>query len=268
MARNTEEIYQEMLAEKQARPELAGLDSPSNTAMWQYWLRIFAQLFRWFEEKQDDFKIELQQVINDNQFGTFEWWTSKIKGFQYGDVLQFINNKFQYATEDPAKRIVHFVSVTDERGLVKIKAAKINNDRPEALNPDQAAALLSYVREIRPPGTRLAVESLPADKLKTRLRIHYNAQIGLATIKDQVEAAYVNYVNNIIFDGLYYVNRMIDSLQAIPGVIDEQVEIIELAVKQGADPYVQFSSKYQAKSGYFEVDPDFPLSTNIEYVAV
>src|SRR5690606_13952315 len=134
--------------------------------------------------------------------------------------------------------------------------------------PDEAAALLSYAREIRPPGTRLAVESLPADKLKTRIRVHYNAQIGLATVRQQVESTYVNYINNIIFDGIYYINRMIDSLQSIPGVIDEQVEVIELAVKQGTDPYVQFTSKYQAKSGYFEVDPDWPLSNTIEYVAL
>lgn len=268
MARETEEIYQELLDEKQNRPELDVLDSPSNTAMWQYWLRLFAQLFRWFEEKQDEFRAELQQVIYDNQFGTFEWWTARIKAFQYGDLLQFINNKYQYATVDPAKQIVHFVSVTDERGLVKVKAAKINNDRPVALDPDEAAALLSYVRSIRPPGTRLAVESLPADKLKTRLRIHYNAQIGLAAVRQGVEDAYINYVNNIIFDGLYYVNRMIDSLQAVPGVINEQVEVLELAVKQGTDPYIQFTSKYQAKSGYFEVDPDWPLNTTIEYVAV
>lgn len=268
MARETKEIYQELLAEKESRSELQELDSPSNTAIWQYWLRLFAQLFRWFEEKQDAFRQELQQIIYDNQFGTFEWWTARIKSFQYGDVLQFINNKFQYASIDTTKQIVHYVSVTDERGLVKVKAAKINDNRPEALNPDEAAALLSYARSIRPPGTRLAVESLPADKLKTQLRVHYNAQIGLSAVREGVEAAYVNYVNNIIFDGLYYVNKMIDSLQAVPGVINEQVEVIELAAKQGTDAYIQFTSKYQAKSGYFEVDPDWPLVDNIEYIAV
>ena len=268
MARPSEEIYQEILQEKQKRAELNNLNSPSNTSIWQYWLRLFAQLFHWFEEKQDEFKIELQEMIDANQFGTFEWWSSKIAAFQYGDVLQFINNKFQYASIDPAKQIVHYVSVTDERGMVKVKAAKISADRPEALTSDEAAALLSYVREIRPPGIRIVVESLPADKLKTKLRIHYNAQIGLSTIRTAVEEAYINYINNIIFDGVYYVNKMIDNIQSIPGVVDEQVEVVELAVKQGTDPYVQFKSKYQAKSGYFEIDPDWPLSMTIEYIAV
>jgi len=268
MARETEEIYQELLAEKQARPELSGLDSPSNTAVWRYWLRLLAQLFRWNEEKQDAFRGEIEQAIYDSQYGTFEWWTARARAFQYGDILQFMDNKYRYAAIDPARRIVHFVSVTDERGMVKVKAAKMGNGRPEPLNAGEAAALLAYARSIRPPGTRLAVESLPADRLKTRLRVHYNAQVGLQAVREGVEAAYIDYINNILFDGVYYVNGMIDMLQAVPGVAGEQVEVLELAARQGTDPYVPFASKCRAKSGYFEVDPDWPLSATIEYVAL
>lgn len=268
MARDTETIYQEMLVEKQARPELDLLDTPSNTGIWQLWLRLFAQLHHWMEEKWDSFKLEVQAVVDSNQFGNFEWWHAKVKAFQFGDTLQFINNRWQYATIDTAKQIIYFVSISDERGLVKIKSAKITDGRPEQLGTDEASGLLSYIRVIRPPGTRIAVESLPADKLLTRLIVHYNAQLGEAPIKAAVEAAYVAYINNIDFDGIYYVNRMIDALQKIPGVIEEQVEILELAVKQGSDPYLQFTAKYQAKSGYFEVDPDYPLSGSITYIGV
>jgi len=67
---------------------------------------------------------------------------------------------------------------------------------------------------------------------------------------------------------VYYVNKMIDGIQAVPGVAGEQVEVLELAARQGTDPYVPFASKCRAKSGYFEVDPDWPLSATMEYVAV
>ena len=268
MAQDTETIYQEMLAEKNARPELSELNTPSNTSIFQQWLRLFALLHHWMQEKWDSFKIEVQEVVDSSQYGNFEWWAAKVKAFQYGDILQFINNRWQYATIDVAKQIIYYVSISDERGLVKVKAAKIANSRPVMLNANEALGLLSYVRQIRPPGTRLAIESLPADKLKTTLIVHYNAQISEAVISAAVEAAYINYINNIDFDSIYYVNKMIDALQAIPGVIEEQVEVIELAAKQGADPYVQFTAKYQASSGYFEVDPAYPLIDTITYIGV
>lgn len=272
MAQETEEIYQEILAEKESKPELSGLDSPSATAEWQLWLRLFAQLFRYLQEKWDAFKIELQGVVDANQFGTFEWWTTKVRTFQYGDMLQFINNKWQYAVVDPAKQIVKYVSVSDERGIVGVKAAKQEDNRPVPLSTPEAAALLSYIRDIRPPGTRIVVESLPADKLRSIMTVYYNAQMGEAAIREAVEKAYINYINSFYdiknFDGIYYINRMIDAIQAIPGVVEDQVLITEIAVKQGADPYTQIVSKYQAKSGYFEIDPDYPLSDTITYIGV
>jgi hypothetical protein len=272
MAQDTEEIYQEMLAEKQAKPELSGLDSPSGTAEWQIWLRLFAQLFHWLQEKWDAFKKELQAVVDANQFGTFEWWTTKVRSFQYGDMLLFINNKWQYPVIDPAKQIVKYVSVSDERGIVGVKAAKQEDNRPVPLSSQEAAALLSFIRDIRPPGTRLIVESLAADKLRSVITVYYNAQMGLNAISEAVESAYINYINSFNevnnFDGVYYVNKMIDAIQAIPGVVEDQVVITEIAVKQGADPYTQIVSKYQAKSGYFEIDPDYPLSDTITYIGV
>lgn len=268
MARDTEDIYQEMLVAKQADANLNGLDSPSNTAMWQMLLRFLAQIHRWFEQKWDAFKIEIQQVLDDNQFGTFSWWERIIEEFQYEDALAFINNKWQYPTINPIKRIIKFISITDDRGVVNVKVAKINNNRPLNLSTDEAAALTSYLRARRPPGTRLIVESLPADKLKTQLVVRYNAQFGEANIRPLVEAAYINYINTLDFNGIYYVNKMIDTLQAIPAVINEQVEVISISAKQGIGNYVQFTSKFQAKSGYFEVDTDFPLSATITYVGV
>lgn len=268
MARDPQVIYDEMLTEKQSRTELDALDTPSNTGIWHAWLRLFAQFHSWIEQKWDAFKLEIQAIIDSNQFGTLLWWAKEIKSYQHGDILSFINNRYVYAVIDPSKQIIHFVSFADERGLVKIKVAKINEGRPEQLDPEEAAGLLSFVRQRRPPGTRVAVESLPADKLRTRLIVHFNAQLGLEVIRPLVEASYINYVNNIIFDGVYYTNKMIDELQAIPGVIEEQVEVIEIAAKQGTDPYVAFKSKYQAKSGYYEVDPDYPLSDTISYIGV
>lgn len=266
MARDTQTIYNEAVAEKQAQTELSELNSPSVTAIWSNWLILFARLIHLFEIKVDGFKAEIQNIIDNNQYGTLQWWALRAKDYQYGDLLQFINNHYIYPVVDPTKQIVGFVSITDERGIVKVKAAKKINDLPQQLSTSEAAGLLSYCQQIRPAGTRIAVESLPADVLKTHLNIYYNAQIDLATLKANVESAFVGYLNNLEFDATFYVNKMIDAIQLVPGVIKDQVEVLDISAKQGTDPYAQFTSKYQAKSGYFKVDPDFPLSATFNYI--
>lgn len=119
-----------------------------------------------------------------------------------------------------------------------------------------------------PAGIRITLDSLPADKLRSTITLYYNAQLDLGDIKTSVEAAYLNYINTLGFDGTYYINKMIDALQAIPGVINEQVFVTDISVKQGNGAYQQFTSKYQPISGYFIVDADFPLDATITYIGV
>lgn len=268
MARTSEEIYQESVAQKEATPELDGPDSPSGTAMWQLVLRCVAQVIQYFEVKLDLFKAELQKIVDDNQFGTFAWWEKKVGDFQYGDQLVFINNKWVYATVDTSKQIVKYTSITDDRGIVNVKAAKQTDNRPVNLDGDEAAALLSYMRKIRPPGIRMVVASLPADQLNLQLKVYYNAQVSLDVLQPLVEAQIVGYINNLDFNGVLFINKMIDAIQSIDAVINEQVEVVSTEVKQGASAYAQFGLKYQAVSGYFEIDSDFPLSSTIQYVGV
>lgn len=267
MARTTETIYNEALAEKQAQPELAQLNSPSSTALWSNWLQVFARIIHLFEVKMDMFKSEIQNIIDNNQYGTLYWWAEKTKQYQHGELLQFLNNHYVYPSTNPEKQIVGLVSITDERGVVKVKAAKVLNHLPKELSATEAAGLLSYCQQIRPAGTRISVESLPADLLNVRLKIYYNAQVDLETLIPKIEAAFINYINTLEFDAVFYVNKMIDALQMVPGVIKEQVEVENISVKQGTAAYTSFNSKYQAKSGYFKIDPDFPLSDTFYYEA-
>jgi hypothetical protein len=267
MARETEIIYNEALAEKQAQPGLSQLNSPSSTAIWSNWLRLFARIIYLFEVKMDTFKTEIQSIIDNNQYGTLYWWALRTKEYQHGDLLQFINNHYTYPAVNAAKKIVGLVSITDERGVVKVKAAKIINSLPSELSASEAAGLLSYCQQIRPAGTRIAVESLPADLMKVHLKVYYNAQIDLNTLIPNVEAVFINYINTLEFDATFYVNKMIDVLQQVPGIIKEQVEVVDIAAKQGNAAYSQFTTKYQARSGYFKIDPDFPLSSTITYIA-
>lgn len=265
MARTEDEIYQQILDEKQSRAELDGLTSVSNTAIYTLWMYLTSRIIFYFEQIMDVFKGEVQTIIDSNQYGTFTWWYNQAKAYQHGDLLVFINNVFKYPTVDPDKQIIKYCSVTDNGGKVQIKVAKQVGSEPVVLTVDELNGVVDYMSEIRPAGIPLTVQSLAADLVKLRLNVYYNANGDINIIRDAVQLAITNFLANIQFDGIFYINRLIDAIQAVPGVVNEQVEVLESAVKGSGDPYVPFTSKYSAKSGYFKIDPDFPLSTQITF---
>ncbi|MBB6131320.1 baseplate J/gp47 family protein [Mucilaginibacter lappiensis] len=271
MARTIQEIEDEINAAKVASTALDGLTSVSNTAVWRLWIFITAGLFSNLERLWDLFQAVIQAIIDNNQYGNDPWWQKKVLAFQYGDLLAFINNIYQYPVIDTTKQIVQFCSITSNGGKVQIKAAGSVAGQPAVLTADQVAGLLSYCQTIRPSGVKFTVQSLVADTLKMYLNIYYDASGDINVIKAAVKTAIQNYLSNlntVTFDGTLYVNKLIDAIQVVPGVIGNQVDVLSIAAKNGPDAYTTFTSSYQPKAGYFMIDPDFNLDTTITYLAV
>lgn len=280
MAQTTTDIENEMLTEKAAHTELDPLDSESNVAIWRLWMHITATVIVFFEELMDLFKIDVQAIIDNNQYGTDSWWYKKLLAFQYGDFLVYLNNIFQYVAIDPTKKIIGFCSVTSINGIVQIKVAKNVSGQPVVLTTDELNGVVSYCSQIQPSGIRFAVLSLAADKLKIYANIYYDASGDITAIQAAVEAAVATYLvglNNIVtspagapvtknFDGTLYANKLIDAIQAVPGIIGNQVDITTIAAKNGGGSYATFTSSYRPESGYFIIDPDFTLDSTFTYI--
>lgn len=266
MARTAEEIEQQIIDQKAASAALVELNSVSNTAIYRLWIFITAQILHYFEVLQDAFKAEVQAIIDNNQYGTKSWWYNQAKAYQHGDLLQNINNVFKYAAVDVSKQIIKYCSINDLGGKVQIKVAKQVGGEPVVLTVGELNGVVDYANEIRPAGTPITVQSLSADLVKLTLNVHYNANGDINIIKPAVELAITTFLSNIQFDGIFYINRFIDAIQAVPGIINDQVEVIGAAAQGSGDPYVSFTSKYSSKSGYFKIDPNFPLSTQITYI--
>jgi hypothetical protein len=266
MARTVEEIEQQIIDEKAENATLESLNSVSNTAIYRLWIFIAAQIIHYFEILMDAFKAEVQAIIDNNQYGTIGWWFTQAKAYQHGDLLINVNNVYKYAAVDESKKIIAYCSITDQGGRVQIKVAKQSGSVPVVLTEDELNGVVDYASEIRPAGTQITVQSLSADLVKLSLNVYYNANGDIDIIKPAVELAITNFLANIQFDGIFYINRLIDSIQAVPGIINGQVEVLSAAAQGSGDPYVTFTSKYSSKSGYFKIDPDFPLSTQINYI--
>ena len=269
MAQQISDIQNEMLAEMANHPELAPLNSTSNTSIWRLWMFITATIIYYFETVMDLFKADVQTLLNNNIYGTNIWWLTQLYNFQFGDTLAFINNVFQYAIIDATKQIVKFASITTINSVLQIKVAGSNGGSPSALTQTQLNGVISYCNQIQPAGIRFAVQSLSADSLNLTANIYYDASADLAVIQPAVEAAINNFLtakNTTNFNGVLYINSLIDAIQAVQGLVGNKVDIANIAAKNGTNPYVQFSSSYQPQSGYFIIDPAFPLKTAITYI--
>ncbi|MEB0302400.1 hypothetical protein [Mucilaginibacter sp. 5C4] len=277
MARSAEEIQDQILTEKAARPELNGLNSVSNSAIYLLWIILTSNIIAFFERIMDLFEVRIQAIQDSKQYGTDEWWFDIVMAYQHGDLLAFINNIYQYPVIDASKQIVKFCSITSLNGRVQIKAAGSAGGQPVVLDNDQINGLTAYLKQKRPSGSKWLVQSLQADTLKIFGNVYYNASGDINVIKPAVKAAIQTFLSelntasstatNRNFDGTLYVNKLIDAIQAVPGVIENQFDLLQISAKNGADAYQIFTSSYQPKSGYFKIDPDFDLDTTLTYIA-
>lgn len=259
---------EQMIDEKvEAAPDLVTLNSPSNVANYKIWRSCIAFIYNLFQRQQDDYEETIQTIVETKQFGTDPWWQEKMLAYQHGDLLQFINNVFQYSVIDDSKKVINLCAVSGSGGLALLKCATLVDNVPQPLTNDQVLGAQSYANEIRSCGITPIVQSYPGDLLKLFLKIYYNPQGDLPTIQGLVQTAINGYLDNLDFNGIFYINKLIDAIQAVPGIINDQVFVVQIAAKPSTGAYGNIISSYRPLAGYFVIDPDYPLANTLEYIA-
>lgn len=273
MARSIQEIYDEMIDEKENQTSLSGLTptpetyanflaqlaSSSKVAIWRLFIYIVATSIYTFEVLLDRFKVDIEDLAAQSETGTLRWHQERALDFQFGDVLIYEDGKYKYATIDESLQVVKRCSTAERsNGVVVIKTAKLDGSGlPEPLSAAELAGLEDYFSDIKFAGTFLDIVSFPADDLKLEYNIYYSAQIPLADIQTAVFAAVNAYIEELPFDGVLNINKLTDALQVVEGVVDPFFENAE--AKYGALPYVPFDREYLSNAGYLKIDPAFPL---------
>ena len=285
MARTINQIFGEMVALKEETPELDGLTSSSNTAVWRLIMYICAVGISVVENLFDLHSEQMDQAAENAIAGSLNWYASETLLYQHGDTLVY-NSKtgsFGYTEDQPDLRVVKLSSATDDRsGSTYVKAAKINEstNQAEPLSVNELSGLTGYWDQKKFAGTILGVFSDNPDKLRIAYRILYDATIlnsngellSDTTIKP-VEDSINNYliefgVSN--FNGLFQLMRLTDAVQAANGVLNAVVTLAE-AVKDDdtglIDILAQQDHIYTTVAGYLVINPTYPLVNTIVYEA-
>jgi hypothetical protein len=246
-------------------PDLAGLSS-SQVAEWVAIRNVVAAQHTTLRDYFTSYKLELEQKASEAIPGTARWYADRAVEFQYGDSLQVVDGKVVYPVIDESARVVKYAAITEGlSGTVVIKVAK-GNDVLEKLSNDELVAFTAYIRDIKFAGTKTNIISTDADLIRLNATIYYDGKRVLSEVKAAVEAAINEHLRTVFFDGIFNRNILRDAIESVDSVRAGGVDITNLQIKPNAGTYVAVPYSYVPFSGYYNIDPAFPLSTQLTYI--
>ncbi len=240
MARSIAEIKQVMLDAVAADPVLSALNSTSQVAKWNLFLWIVAVCINIFEQLQDLFKTDLQNLALSAVPGTPIWIQSQTLKFQYSatdpQIVTLVNFYPQYPSIRSDYQIITRCSVKQSSGRrVIIKVAKGISPNLVALLTPELNALISYINKIKFAGTSIDVISLQADRIKIGATIYFDGQYVQSVVQINIIAAINNYLLNIPFDGVLTLTKLISAIEAVAGVQD--IVLVNVVARENAVAY-------------------------------
>ncbi len=246
----TQEIYNEIISEKEKYEELDELNSTSKASVWRLWVFVFAYFSKSIGDLFEHFKQYIEDVFAKNQAGTLKWWMVQLKRFQFGDVLVFKDGVYKYNKIDVEKRIVKQAAIEPLDRQLIIKVAKQKEDGTlEALTELEIEAFNAYVNRIKFPGQLTEIISKEADLLRLNYRIYYNAQIPKPELELVIKDTINKYLSDIVFNAKISITHLTDELQKVKGVINP-VFVDGLAKNFYKRDYIAIQDYYVAAAGY------------------
>jgi hypothetical protein len=250
MARSISEIKAQMITAKNAETSLSGLDSTSQTAIWNLWIYIQAVAINLFEQILDVFKSDVETQVSKAIPQTAAWLQQKAFEFQYStttpqELTYTADWTLEYPTINPDLQIITRCSVTTGNNkTVQIKVAK--GTTPEKLDTSELDAAKSYFRLLGNAGVYYSVITADGDFIEIDADIYYNG-LYQPTIQQNVIDSILNYLATIPFDGKVYVAGIEDAIQSVQGVVD--VKLNNIYVRVASTSYSSKSTLYSLSNG-------------------
>lgn len=223
MARSIQTINSEIITNVQNDTTLGSLlTSTSQTAKWRLWSYIVATSIAYFEQLMDLFTAEIESKLTLIAPNTPQWIQYQIFKWQYNYQAIYQTDStasnfgfYYYSVIDTTANVVTQCSVsTLPNRVVSLKCASNST----ALTTDQKTQLTAYLKDaIIPAGVSFQLVSVSGDLLTFVGQINYDGQYS-DVIQTNVETAITNYLNTLPFDGVVYINKIIDAVINVEGV--------------------------------------------------
>jgi hypothetical protein len=275
MARDISVIYDSIIDYKNSRDELSELNSNSTTAVYKLWAYIQSVAIFTHELLWDLFKIEVEEIVSNRINGTSDWYVQKAFEYQHGDSVQIINNGTALgydpiiAENQIITRCAYYEDLIGAKGRLNLKIAKGASGSLEKLNAEELGGAGQYFERIKFAGTAMNLISIKADDIQlTDITAYHDGSRSDAAMRADLDAAMDDFMENLPFDGQFYVEKFRDRLQLVDNVTD--IYIVELKqvdyVGGDASPSTPTTivRKTTLEAGYAEIADKSLLKLSIE----
>lgn len=275
MARTLTEIYTEakecrnkylQLTEFENTSKMSVLDAITWTASACIWT---------FENIMDVFKVDLARDLQNRINGTPAYYANAMLKWQYGDELQMNEEgtQFSYAAVNENNRIitkVAYAEMTQEGFFDKELQLKVATGDPgqyKRLSDEQLIAARAYLNQISFAGTHVNLVSRKGDVLIPRLIVYYDGAVTPSEVYANIEQSLNEFITNMAFNGIVYVQKIIDAIQKAEHVTDVYINTAETD-RQGifVAQYDDDNNLIRQPDGGFELKVDRFFLPNSGYI--
>jgi hypothetical protein len=232
MARTLTEIYTLAKDRRNEYLRLTEVDNTSKMSILDAFTWTTSACIWTFETLLDVFKIDLARDLQNRINGTPAYYVNALLKYQSGDELQMNDDgtAFSYPTTDETKRIVTKASYAeyqdegfyDKRLLLKIATGEPGNYR--IIDGYELLAIRAYIGQIAFAGTQIKVVSRNGDVLIPRLTVFYDGAVGEEEVYQNIEKALDAFIAAVEFNGVVYVQKVIDAIQRADHVSDVYID--------------------------------------------
>ena len=231
---------------------LAALTSRSATAVFRLIEYVVAVALWAHETLWDRFKADVDAIVARAPVGTPEWYADLAFKFQEGDTLTVIDNVITYAPGTTGAKVITRAAAKENKQTRKLLIKVAKDGATAGTLAPLAAAQLTQVRGFYDrhqfAGTNLEVVGREADNLQLKGSVYYDPLLSVPDLQLAVRAAVRSYLANLDFAGEVFATKIVDAIQAVPGVRD--VELTSYAVRVGTTAPVAFTRIYETAAGY------------------
>ncbi len=259
MARSINDIYNNIIAAKNADTTLTSLQSVSATALFKLWAYLFALASFTLETLFDQHKSEVETDLENLIPGTIRWYFNQCLLWQYGYNLNWVNNKFQYSVLDLTKQLIKFVSVSEQFGQLIIKVSKESGGIPVKLSTGELSSFIAYINSIKFAGTNISVISYDPDFILFDANIIYDPLVMnndgtlISDGSTPIITALNVYLQGITYGGVFNKTKCIDALQNVTGVVDIWFNNVQAKAHNASNYNIISGQNYISVSGSYQL---------------
>lgn len=221
-----------------------------------------------FFDKHTD---EVNQTVAHAVVASLAWYHDMALKFQYGDALFYDQEtyQFRYPRQDHKKRLIKYVAVRDRGTSISMLVSGEKDGLPVPLSNEIRTAFEEYLNRVKIAGVIISVKSLPADFIQIRANLVVDPLIyrkdgtRISDGKKPFEDAINQYLKSIIYGGTFNKTKLVDAIQAVPGMIDVELMSCSYSSDQGKTYHPITGNNYTSVGGSFVASG---LNNSLHYV--